>query len=89
MSKDELLAIFRDNLRSLRTLRGLTQTAVARQCGWTPSYVSQLENGLTVPSVEAIAALSLALHVAPSVLLTADAFSQTTPPPEKIPAVVA
>jgi Zn-dependent peptidase ImmA (M78 family)/transcriptional regulator with XRE-family HTH domain len=49
-----------DRLRQARELRGLTQTALARQVGVHPSAIAQLETGRIQPSPEVLDALSRA-----------------------------
>jgi transcriptional regulator with XRE-family HTH domain len=60
-------------LKGLRTTSGLSQRALARASGLTPSYVSKIEsNSLsTVPSSDAIAALAHALKADELELLSA------------------
>jgi transcriptional regulator with XRE-family HTH domain len=50
-----------DRLRQARELRGLTQTALARQVGVHPSAIAQLETGRIQPSLEVLDALSRAM----------------------------
>lgn len=50
-------------IRSLRTGRGLSTVALARTCGVSPSMVSQVERGLTAPSLEVLWAIARALDV--------------------------
>jgi len=39
-------------IRRVRTESGLTQDALARRCGITPTYLSKLEHGHKWPSIE-------------------------------------
>lgn len=55
-------------LKTLRTKRGLTQHALSGNV--TQSHVSQIENGKTSPSLEAIIELSSALNLHPVALMT-------------------
>src|SRR5919108_1320892 len=49
-----------DRLRQARELRGLTQTALARQVGVHPSAIAQLETGRIQPSPAVLEALGRA-----------------------------
>ena len=51
---------FGNKIKQLRTLLGLTQEELANRCELTKSYISQLENNKTSPS---LATLSLILEV--------------------------
>jgi Zn-dependent peptidase ImmA (M78 family)/transcriptional regulator with XRE-family HTH domain len=53
-------------LRQARELRGLTQTALARQVGVHPSAIAQLETGRMQPSPEVLEALGRATGVPPA-----------------------
>jgi Zn-dependent peptidase ImmA (M78 family)/transcriptional regulator with XRE-family HTH domain len=55
-----------DRLRQARELRGLTQTALARQVGVHPSAIAQLETGRMQPSPEVLAAISRATGFPPA-----------------------
>jgi Zn-dependent peptidase ImmA (M78 family)/transcriptional regulator with XRE-family HTH domain len=55
-----------DRLRQARELRGLTQTALARQVGVHPSAIAQLETGRIQPSPEVLDALSRATGFPPA-----------------------
>jgi transcriptional regulator with XRE-family HTH domain len=50
-------------IRALRRERGLSTVALARACGVSPSLISQVERGLTAPSLEALWAIARALDV--------------------------
>ncbi len=41
-----------ENIRFYRNLRGLTQTALARQVEVAPAYISQIEANQRVPSLK-------------------------------------
>ncbi len=47
----------------LRTERGLTQAQLGQQAGLSASYLSQIERGVTTPSLTSLAALARALGV--------------------------
>ena len=53
-------------LRQARELRGLTQTALARQVGVHPSAIAQLETGRIQPSPAVLDALSRATGFPPA-----------------------
>jgi Zn-dependent peptidase ImmA (M78 family)/transcriptional regulator with XRE-family HTH domain len=55
-----------DRLRQARELRGLTQTALARQVGVHPSAIAQLETGRMQPSPAVLDALSRATGCPPA-----------------------
>jgi len=48
-------------LRNLRRTRGLTLREVAEETGFTAGYLSQVENGLAVPALSALADIAAAL----------------------------
>ena len=48
-------------LRHMRQARGLTLKEVAEETGFTPGYLSQIENGLAVPALSALADIAAAL----------------------------
>lgn len=50
-------------IRSLRGKRGLSTVVLARTCGVSPSLISQVERGLTAPSLEVLWAIARALEV--------------------------
>lgn len=58
-------------LRSLREAAKLTQEELAHSSDLHRTYVSQLERGLKSPSLNAIASLARALHVAAHTLVKA------------------
>ena len=48
---------------------GLTQAELAERVALDTTYLSQVERGVKLPSLETLLNLSLALHVTPDVLL--------------------
>ena len=56
-------------VRTLRDGLKLTQQALARQVGCTHGLISQIESGLTCPSLATVFRLAAALEVLPTVLL--------------------
>jgi transcriptional regulator with XRE-family HTH domain len=56
-------------LRKYRDEAGLTQEALANQCGLHATYISQLERGLKTPSLAVLVDLAGELGVRASVLV--------------------
>jgi len=54
-------AIFGRHLRQLRLTRGLTQAEVAHRCGTMVPVISNLERGITVPTLSTLLHLAAAL----------------------------
>lgn len=54
--------IFGAHLRKLREKRNLSQNALADAAGLTRAYISQLENGLAVPSLTTVLRLAVSLN---------------------------
>lgn len=50
-------------LRDLRAAKGFSQTDIERRTGLLPCYVSRIENGRTVPSVETLKKLAVACEI--------------------------
>jgi transcriptional regulator with XRE-family HTH domain len=50
-------------IRSLRTRQGMTSTALAKACGVSASLISQVERGLTAPSLDVLWGIARALGV--------------------------
>lgn len=50
-------------IRELREVRGLTLRQLAEKAGCTQSYISQIETGLTVPSLSMVGRLAAALKI--------------------------
>ncbi len=65
-------------VRMHRVTRGLTQQALAHLCQLSPIYISQIEQGVRIPSVTACRALAAALGC-PSRLLMLQVFRATAP----------
>jgi transcriptional regulator with XRE-family HTH domain len=62
-SRHERLHVLGGEIRSLRRDRGLSAVVLARRCGVSPSLISQVERGLTAPSLEVLWAIAKALDV--------------------------
>jgi transcriptional regulator with XRE-family HTH domain len=56
-------------IRALRQARGLRLADLARACGLSPSFISQVERSLTRPSLDALWQIADRLGVRPSELL--------------------
>jgi transcriptional regulator with XRE-family HTH domain len=58
---------FAKRLRSLRGLRGLSQTQLAKACGWNcQARISHYENGVNEPGLNDLKVLALALGISPA-----------------------
>jgi|SRR5882724_4052516 len=55
-------------LKKCRELKGMTQFALAKQAGISPSYLSQLEQGKRDPKLTLLAKLSNALGIPVAIL---------------------
>ncbi len=60
----------RNRVRHLRLQRGWTQRELAEKVGITQEYLSAMERGLRVPSLDVFLLLGEALGVGPAVLLS-------------------
>ncbi|WP_310020671.1 helix-turn-helix transcriptional regulator [Croceicoccus sp. BE223] len=60
-----------NNLRALRTRRGLSQEAFAFEVGLHRTYISDLERGARNPTIVVVDRLAIALEVTPGELLDA------------------
>lgn len=58
-----------ENLKKIRTEKNITQTELAEKLGVDKSFVSNLENGKTNPTLSTITNLAQALEVSPNELL--------------------
>ena len=61
MDEADLGAGLGRRLKSLRRSRDMTLAEVAKETGFTAGYLSQIENGLAVPALSALADLAAAL----------------------------
>ena len=61
--------VFGAHLRELRTKRGLTQAQLADTARTSTPFISQLERGVTTPSLGMLLRLAEALECRPSVLI--------------------
>lgn len=62
-------AVFGHHLRELRLARGLTQAQVAERCGAMVPVISNLERGMTVPTLSTLIHLAAALECTMSELV--------------------
>jgi transcriptional regulator with XRE-family HTH domain len=67
--------LFGARLRQLRQKRTMTQDSLASASGLTKAYISDMERGLTVPSMTTILRLALAIGCKPRQLM--DVFDNT------------
>lgn len=58
-----------ENLKRIRTKKGITQIEIAKDLGADRSFVSNIENGKTNPTLSTIANLAKALDVPVNELL--------------------
>jgi transcriptional regulator with XRE-family HTH domain len=54
-------SVFGSHLRELRLARGLTQAQIAERCGTMVPVISNLERGVTVPTLSTLIHLAAAL----------------------------
>lgn len=57
------MLVIGQRVRALREARGLPQSEIERRTGLLRCYVSRVENGHTIPSIETLEKLSRALEV--------------------------
>ena len=69
MSEEEPIEIFKERLKSARTLRGVSQNQLAIEAGLPPSSVSHFEAGARKPSFDNLKKLATALNVTTDYLL--------------------
>jgi transcriptional regulator with XRE-family HTH domain len=62
--------VFGERLRELRLKRKLTQTEVAERSGLLQHHISQLENGVGMPTLATILKLAAAIGCKPADLLS-------------------
>lgn len=66
----ELYANIGRQLRRVRKMNGLTLEELADRCGRDWSFLSQIERGKTVPSIETLYLISEQLHIPITALLS-------------------
>jgi transcriptional regulator with XRE-family HTH domain len=57
------MLVIGERLRTLREERGIPQSEIERRTGLLRCYISRVENGHTIPSIETLEKLSRALEV--------------------------
>jgi transcriptional regulator with XRE-family HTH domain len=57
------MLVIGERIRALREARGLPQSEIERRTGLLRCYVSRVENGHTIPSIETLEKLARALEV--------------------------
>ncbi|MBS1681677.1 MAG: helix-turn-helix transcriptional regulator [Bacteroidetes bacterium] len=67
--KPDLKTAFGDALRSLRSKKGFTQQQLADYTGMDRAYISELERGLLLPSIETIFKLAKELKIKPGAMV--------------------
>lgn len=65
----EFQAQFGKRVRAWRNLRGLSQVAFAHQAGYVPQTISNIERGLSFPSLVVVFVFAEVLDVHPKILL--------------------
>jgi transcriptional regulator with XRE-family HTH domain len=68
-ARAEMLRVFGERLRELRSARGWTSERLAQESSLTVSSVSNIERGLQEPRLSTLLVLGETLEVKPSVLL--------------------
>jgi transcriptional regulator with XRE-family HTH domain len=76
VEKNELIDVFRRNLRARRIELGMTQAQLASAAGVEQTYISDLESGKKRPLIDTLAPLANALDTTPSALLSSAVFSR-------------
>ncbi|MDQ3692129.1 MAG: cupin domain-containing protein [Chloroflexota bacterium] len=77
-SRTARLRALGSEIRALRRGLGLSTVALARRCDVSPSLISQVERGLTAPSLEVLWAIARALDVPIGTFFQADATSDAS-----------
>lgn len=67
--RNEFCSQFGRRLRAIRGFRGLSQVALAHRAGYVPQTISNLERGLTFPSLIVVFVFAEVLEVHPKALL--------------------
>ena len=69
MAEDELALSFGRELRSARHASGLSQEALAADCGLDRTYISLLERGIRMPTLRTVFTIANALGVPASKMI--------------------
>ena len=67
--KKSLASVFGDVLRELRTEAGMSQETLAYECELDRSFISMMERGLRVPTIETVFKISKPLKKSPSEII--------------------
>ncbi len=67
--KGDLKTIFGEILKELRLKKGLTQQQLADYAGIDRAYISELERGLLMPSVETVFRIAKVLKIKPQQII--------------------
>jgi transcriptional regulator with XRE-family HTH domain len=70
MTDEQLLRLFRANLKAIREEAGMSQSELARRIDRRPAYICDLERGRWNPNLQTLAPLAEALGVAPASLIS-------------------
>ncbi len=70
VSRIASIRVFAKELRQLRLKAGLTQEEVGSRAGVSREYVSMLEGGKNVPTIDVFVRLCRAIDVSPAELIT-------------------
>ncbi|MHB8127046.1 MAG: helix-turn-helix domain-containing protein [Desulfitobacteriaceae bacterium] len=65
-------AIISNNIKYYRKLKNLTQEILAEKLEVTPNYISYLERGTKVPSIELLTKIADIFEINPAILLMKD-----------------
>ncbi|MBI3972598.1 MAG: cupin domain-containing protein [Chloroflexi bacterium] len=79
--RDNVRVALGRNIRALRRERGLSTVQVARAIGVSPSLISQIERGLSAPSLDVLHSIAGYLGVPVGVLFAPDAETNVAPQP--------
>ena len=67
--KGDLKTVFGKTIKELRAAKGLTQQRLADYAGMDRAYISELERGLLMPSLETVFRLAEVLKIKPENLI--------------------
>ena len=70
MRPEQLQNVFQTNMRKRRKALGISQTELAKRTGICYSQISDLERGVTNPTLATIARICESLDTTPSVMLS-------------------
>jgi len=74
----QLKAVFVQNLRKYRKLKGISQMELAELCNTSTSYIGQIEIENRFPSIEMVEKIAEALQVKPHLLFLNELDASTT-----------